>query len=483
MKKLKNINRNNKSVAKAGLWFTLCNLLQRGIQFLVTPIYTRILMPEGYGRYSIFFTWCNLFAVVATLSLSSGVFNKAMAKYENTRDDYLTSMIGLTTMSTGIFMMIYFVFYSVTRNFIGLSLIESSLMFICIFFQMVIQLWSARRRYEYEYGKLTVVTIILSMLIPILGISLFYTLCPSEIGIILGYTISNIAVGGVLIIRCINGITKLINIKYWIYALSFNLPLIPHYFSNIVLGQSDRLMISHYCGDYYTGIYTLAYQISLVMNIVTNGIENALTPWTYDKIKSEEFKEIRTRFNRLTALSIIPFIIILLVAPEFVTLLGSAEYHSAIYVISPVVVSTYLMFINTLLVSALFYYEKNIYVMMSTSMGAIVNILLNVIMLPRMGYVAAAYTTVVGYAVIYCMNLIAVITKLKKVGKNFYDLRIIFTSIIVLIISAFIVNKLYFCKPFIRLVLVGFSIIFGIFSRQIITVLKGILDKIGGRQV
>ena len=42
-------------VVKAGFAFTLCNVLQRGIQFLITPIYTRVLSTEQYGEYSAHF--------------------------------------------------------------------------------------------------------------------------------------------------------------------------------------------------------------------------------------------------------------------------------------------------------------------------------------------------------------------------------------------------------------------------------------------
>ena len=426
-------------VTKAGIWFTICNLLQRGIQFLVTPVYTRLLMPEGYGRYSTFLTWCNLFGVIATLSLSSGVFNKAMAKYEDSRDDYLTSMIGLSLFSTLVAVLVYFCVYPFCSNLIGLNVQQSILMFICIYFQMVIQLWSARRRYEYDYKPLIITTMCFAFLIPTIGISLYYLVFRSEMGVIIGYTTASLSVGLVLFSVSIRGISRLYNRDFWKYALAFNMPLIPHYLSNILMGQSDRLMISHYCGDYYTGIYTLAYQISLVMSIVSNGMENAITPWTYENIKSEAYDNIKSRLNPLVVISTVPFIMIMLIAPEFVSVLGSSEYKDAIFVIPPVVASTYIMFINTFLVSILFYYEKNVNVMISTSIGAIANIILNAILLPRVGYIAAAYTTFIGYLLIFAMNFVSIKRKLWNVGGKIYSIKI-FTISIAIICAAIVVS-------------------------------------------
>lgn len=452
---------NKPGLARAGIWFTLCNVLQRGIQFLVTPIYTRILLPEGYGRYSTFLTWCNLFAVIATLSLSSGVFNKAMAKYEDKKDEYFSSMLGLSFVSTLITMVIYFCVFPLVKEGMGMTIVQSICMFVCIYFQMVIQLWSARQRYDYKYQGLIVVTVIFSFLIPTLGIGLFYLYFHTEMGIILGYTMANLLVGMVLLLRSIHNKRNLYNNDFWKYALLFNLPLIPHYLSNIVLGQSDRLMIRYYCGDRYTGIYTLAYQVSLVMSIVSNGIENAIIPFIYEHIKKQCYEEIRNKINRIILVSCVPFSGIMLIAPEVVAVLGSSEYREAIYVIPPVVASTYVMFINMFIVCFLFYYERNINVMISTTSGAIVNVLLNMFLIPKMGYLVAAYTTIAGYIVIYVMNLITMYKNLKEIGNKIYNIKTILISILIMTLAVIISIKMYQISGVIRwgLIVIGLVIV------------------------
>ena len=62
---------NMNPVVKAGFAFTLCNVLQRGIQFLITPIYTRVLSTEQYGEYSLFITWMDIMLIFGTLNLSA----------------------------------------------------------------------------------------------------------------------------------------------------------------------------------------------------------------------------------------------------------------------------------------------------------------------------------------------------------------------------------------------------------------------------
>ena len=55
---------------------------------------------------------------------------------------------------------------------------------------------------------------------------------------------------------------KCFNKEYWRYALSFNLPLVPYYLSQIIFNQSDRLMINSMTGKGEAAMYGVAYQLA-----------------------------------------------------------------------------------------------------------------------------------------------------------------------------------------------------------------------------
>lgn len=65
--------------AKAGVWFTLCSIIQRGISVISMPIFTRLLSTDAYGTYSLYTSWYMLFSLIVTLNLASEVFNKGLA--------------------------------------------------------------------------------------------------------------------------------------------------------------------------------------------------------------------------------------------------------------------------------------------------------------------------------------------------------------------------------------------------------------------
>lgn len=79
--------------AKASMWFVLCSVVQKGIAFITTPIFTRMMSTKEYGLVSVYSSWVSILTVVLTLQLATGVYNKAMIRYEKQRNEYTSSML------------------------------------------------------------------------------------------------------------------------------------------------------------------------------------------------------------------------------------------------------------------------------------------------------------------------------------------------------------------------------------------------------
>ena len=103
IKKYKNLS----VQARAAIWYTICNLLQKGILIIAVPIYTRILTTEQYGSYSVFLSWLEIFEIVATFRLSWEGYMVGLTKYSDDRDRYTSSIQGLGFTITSIALIIY----------------------------------------------------------------------------------------------------------------------------------------------------------------------------------------------------------------------------------------------------------------------------------------------------------------------------------------------------------------------------------------
>ena len=83
---------------KAAFWFSVCSIIQQAVNFLTVPLFTRILSSEEYGIWTLYQSWQSILNIIVGLNLASGGFNSALIKYEDRRNEYVSSMVGLLTM-------------------------------------------------------------------------------------------------------------------------------------------------------------------------------------------------------------------------------------------------------------------------------------------------------------------------------------------------------------------------------------------------
>ena len=55
--------------AKASLWFVVCSLFQKGITFITTPFFTRMLSTSEYGETVLYSSWMEIVTIFATFQL------------------------------------------------------------------------------------------------------------------------------------------------------------------------------------------------------------------------------------------------------------------------------------------------------------------------------------------------------------------------------------------------------------------------------
>ena len=107
--------------AKASLWYAICGIVQKCIGVIVVPLYTRIMDPAAYGTYTVFQSWFTLLFVFTSLGLANYVFNNGMVRYEDDRDAFTSSMLGLSMAVTIAFMASFLLFPSFWVDLLGLS--------------------------------------------------------------------------------------------------------------------------------------------------------------------------------------------------------------------------------------------------------------------------------------------------------------------------------------------------------------------------
>lgn len=459
---------------KASFWFLICAFLQKGISMITTPIFTRLLSTQEYGQYSVFNSWLSIVTILVSLNLSAGVFTQGLVKFEADRASFASAIQGLETFLNCIWTIIYLVGRRFWNDFLGLTTVQVLSMLVMIWTTSVFCFWADTKRVEYKYKSLVVITLIVSIAKPIVGIFLVINANDKVTARILGLALVElIGYSGMFFLQMRKG-KLFFSQKYWKYALAFNLPLIPHYLSQVVLNSADRIMISNMVGDSEAGIYSLAYSLSSIMLLFNNSLMQTLSPWIYKKIKGRKINEISTvAYLSLTLIAIVNLLLIL-VAPEAVAIFAPKAYHTAIWTIPPVAMSVYFMFCYDLFAKFAFYYEKTKLIMCASVIGAVLNIVLNYIFINAFGYVAAGYTTLVCY-VIYSVahyNLMNIICEKYCDKVKPYEFGKLLMISVLFVITG-IILLLTYNHALIRYGLIAFSVIALICNRKTIVNLAG----------
>lgn len=427
--------------AKASVAFFGGSIISSALAYITTPIYTRLLTADEYGQTAVWFTWYSLLGIIAMFSLSSGVFNNGMSDYPDRRDEYSLSMLGLSSLITLLFSIIFLGSYPWTRDLLEMDFPLAVLMCVVFLFQPAYNYWMVRQRYEFKYKYPLFWTSVLAILPPLVSvICILYFPEHRLYSRIFGAEITLVFFYALFVVFLIKKGGKKINTKYWKSAFLFNLPLIPHYLSILALGGSDRIMISKMIGDAEAAYYSVAFSIAIAVSIVWSAINSSLVPYTYEHCKQRNFAPVA----KLTSLLLTVFayftLLASLIAPEMIRIMATPEYMDAIYVIPPIIIGVFFQVHYFIYANLVYYYKKPRYVMYASVTAATLNIILNYMFIPLYGYVAAAYTTMLAYVIQAVIDFYAM---RKAVGFNIYNIKFIIGLSFIVIFLSLVVMSLY----------------------------------------
>ena len=384
------------SFVKIGMVYTLSNIIIKGMAFLTTPIFTRIMSQEDYGSFSNISSWANIISIITTLCLYSSI---SRAKYDY--DEDIKGYMSTITILGSIFTIIVWAFIELKMNFweniFDMNrLYIRSIMLYSLFTPAVQTLITKHRMYN-EYKKVIALTWITLLVSTLASLGLTYSMSNKLTGRVIGnYAVIAIVDIVFWIYIIVQG--KSFSLKMCRYACALSLPLLVHELSGVLLNSSDRIIINQLCGAKKAALYSIAYTIAMVITVVLSSLNQAWVPWFFDKLEKNDVESIRKVIPKYVIGFTIGCIGLMLIGPEMVLIFGGESYLEAIYVIPPVCLAIEIQFIYTLYVNIEFFLKKTTYISLATAGATVINIALNYLMIPKLGYIAAAYTTVIGYA-------------------------------------------------------------------------------------
>ena len=413
---------------KAGLGYTVGNILCKGLSFLSAFIFARLMTPADYGIYNTFSSYVSILSVAIGFALHASIKNARM-DYENRLGSYCSSVTLLTIGNSLLFFLIAVIF----RDSLSTALSIPATMVIIIvlesFATAMMTFYNEYLAVNFQSKRYLIISLVYAVSGTALSVLLVTTLFSQQRYLGRAYvTMVPLLFVAVYILYVIyrNHRPK-VNLEYWKYGLRISLPIIPHGLSQLILAQFDRIMIKKSIGDTQAGLYSFANNIGFIFQVVTTSMDTAWCPWAFDRMKEKDYGSIRSKANVYVSFVSVMAAGLLLISPELILIMGGQEYADSRFVVLPIVLSVYYAFMYTLPACIEYYYKKTNIIAMSTMAAALLNVVLNSIFIPKIGYIAAAYTTVFCYL---CYYILHVVCARKLHGSFIYDMRVMLLCLV-----------------------------------------------------
>lgn len=378
---------------RAALWFGLAIYVNSAVLLAATPFLTRLLRPSEYGTVTLYNSWSIVIGVLATLSLSSGVFNAGMLQFEEHLDEFVSSMLGLMITTTIIVGTMISAVLAVTGNFIGVSPWLLGYMFLGFIFAGIYAFWQARERFYYRYKAVAWFGIV-SPIIAVAASLVIMAHLPEGSGRIVVRivvpTLPTILFGMVLLAALYRKAPVLYSMEYWRYALGMSIPLIPHYFSQALLQQIDRIAVSRWAGAAEVGVYGLAAAIASGVTLFWTAVNTTFTPWLLRKFKEGDFASVRSAAAAAVSGVAVIAIGAAALSQPVVSILAPKTYAKAAEIIPILGLAAFFQFAQTIYLTAKFF-ERGVRLIATASViSGMAAVTLNIILVPRFGSIGAA---------------------------------------------------------------------------------------------
>lgn len=373
--------------------------------FLLMPLYTALLSTDQYGTAELITSTANLVIPLACVGITNGVFRFAADRAHEKKEVFssgLVLLLGGTLVFLALSPLLSLIDYFDEYTFlIVLYVVFANLQALCAQFVRAI-----------DRVRLFAVQGILNTLLTI-GFNLLF-LIVFDLGVT-GYVLS------VIVGNLITTIFLVIAAKLWrVFSfrsvkkplvkemLFYSLPLIPTTVCWLITDLSDRYMVTWFCGSAENGIYSAAYKIPTVVNLISSIFMQA---WQFSAVASSSDEGVCQRFYTTVFKGFLSMIAIgsavLILASRFLTgLLLNVSYFEAWRYMPTLLCAAAIESIVSFLATVYMVRKKSMHSFLTAMLGTVLNVLLNLLLIPRMGALGAAIATLCGYLIVLIARLI-----------------------------------------------------------------------------
>ena len=457
------------------LIFAIGSFGAKFLSFFLIRLYTGCMTSAEYSTADLLYQTVNILYPIVTMSMADAVIRFGMDKGYDGRTVYTTAITS-TVMGLAVLALLSPLF-----NLSGMYAGYSFLLYVYCYFSCFRQIASNFVRAK-GYVKLFALDGILSTLtIVISNVILLKFLDMGINGYILSIIISDaLSFIGLTVVA---GLHKYLDFRYFAKKvfkemLKYSVPLIPTYVLWWITSASDRLFVMSMWGESENGIYSASYKIPTLLLMFTTLFFQA---WQMSAIENRNDKELPKFYGKIysaysSALMIAAAGIIMLVKPLTYLLVDNDPEKNYIYGYHYTPILVIAMVFQCLCQFASSVYnvkKKSMNSMWTSAIAAAVNIILNLIFIPRWGAYGAAIATAAAYASCFAVRIFDVTNMIKF---NAGHIRTIINTLIIIGMAVLAITEPKLVYLWLALLFVIITVFnFG----AVLSTLKKILNRTG----
>ena len=455
-------NKNQNSYSKLfsnTLIFAIGSFSSKFLVFLLLPLYTTALSKEQFGTVDLLVQTANLIIPIATLAIAESVIRFGLDKKHN-KTAIFSSALGVVFIGLAIVGVIL-PFISQTKFIKGYAvLLFWYVATACI--KLVITEFIRAKQYIKLYafnGILTTFCMILFNIIFLVGFK--WNINGYLLAIILSDTISIIFLFFIAELWKYISI-KSINKKLLKQMLAFSIPLMPAMVMWWITNVSDRFLVRGFLGDDANGLYAAAYKLPTIVTTIYSMFSRAWNISAITEYNSKQKNKFYTNvFNsNQSVIYVVAAGILLLLIPMH-SILVNEKFFEAYRFTPLLVVAAIFTCYSTFLGSIYSASKKSINTFVTISVAGVLNIILNIILIPHIGINGASLATLLSYLLVFILRIVDV-NRFVRIKVDFSRMILSVAIILAMAISLIFMDKnLYFVliPCFALVLLINFSVL------------------------
>jgi O-antigen/teichoic acid export membrane protein len=393
--------------AKHTLVFSLGNLGNKLIAFVLLPIYTSYFSPADYGLLALISTTSSLLHILLAMGLSTSIYKGYFSADTDKQRKSVTSSSLFWLLGTGVlFLALIWPF----APFLANVLLDNAdyaphlkWMFATVVLRNVqmlaFSILRAQKR-SWAYAGLSIANFLIGALLTIYFV---VTLRQGVLGSLIASFITALLLALVGLILSSRDLRVDFSWQTTRNLLVYGSPLIVSGISSFILGQVDRYFLKIYSTMEQVGLYSLSYQIGMIINeLIVQPFQLIWLPMVFESERQHNNQEFFS--GALTYFCLFTSWIALglsLFSKELLELVSAPAYHEA-YRLVPWIAYTYILYGGYMVINIGIYLKnKTHYTIWIVGSAAVSNILLNFLLIPQLSSLGAAIATFISYIILF----------------------------------------------------------------------------------